>query len=363
MSEISKRDYSILGPEREKAIAKGLVSAEWYKCPVPRKRMKELMVRRNAPALRDTLLWFFFLAVTGYLAYLSWGTWWAIPAFAVYGVIYSTSAVSKWHESCHGTPFRTSWMNEALYQLCSFLILIQATNYRWSHVRHHTDTIIVGSDPEIMEPRPPMWSRLIKMIFRFGDIFGTFKSLFRHAFGRLTNTEKELIPPSDFRSLFWEARIFILVYAAIIGLCFYTQSLLPLMFVGLPAFYGFFLMTALNSTQHLGLYEDMLDHRLCVRTFYTNPIIRFLYTNMNYHMEHHMFPMVPYYNLPALHQEIKEDCPAAASSFTAALRETIAALWHARKDPTYVVPKYRIFAENIAQSNSTNHYARVGDPS
>ena len=32
-----------------------------------------------------------------------------------------------------------------------------------------------------------------------------------------------------------------------------------------------------------------------------NPISRFIYWNMNYHVEHHMFPMVPYHALPRLH--------------------------------------------------------------
>ncbi|RAP73841.1 fatty acid desaturase [Paenibacillus montanisoli] len=350
MNAAAKRDYSILGPEREKAIENGLVSADWYTCPIPRKRLKELVARRNAPAARDILFWLIALGFTGYIAYLSWGSWWAIPAFALYGTVYSVSSVSKWHEYGHGTPFKTAWMNEAIYQITSFLILIQATNFRWSHVRHHTDTIIVGSDPEIMEPRPPMWKRLFKSLLRVDDLRGnTAKSLFMHAFGRLNAQEKELIPSSQYRALFWEARIFLLLYAAIIALCFYVHSILPLMFIGLPAYYGFFLMTCLNATQHLGLFEDKLDHRLCCRTFYTNPILRFLYTNMNYHAEHHMFPMVPFYNLPALHEEIKRDCPAAAPSFPAALRETVAALWTIRKDPTFVVPRYREFANRIEQ--------------
>jgi fatty acid desaturase len=41
-----------------------------------------------------------------------------------------------------------------------------------------------------------------------------------------------------------------------------------------------------------------------------NPISRFLYWNMNYHVEHHMFPMVPYHALPKLHETIKHDLPA-----------------------------------------------------
>ena len=65
----------------------------------------------------------------------------------------------------------------------------------------------------------------------------------------------------------------------------------------------------IGLTQHVGLAEDVLDHRLNSRTVYMNPMIRFIYWNMNYHVEHHMFPMVPYHALPRLHEVIKHDCP------------------------------------------------------
>ncbi|WNR44892.1 fatty acid desaturase [Paenibacillus roseipurpureus] len=353
MSEMKQRDYSIWGPERHKAIEKGLVSAEWYQCPVPRKRMKELMARKDGPALRDILLWIGLLVVSGYVAFLTWGTWLAIPAFAAYGMIYSISAVSRWHEYSHGTPFRTAWVNEVIYQICSFLILEQATNFRWTHTRHHTDTIIVGSDPEIMEPRPPKFRRILRVFLRVTGFHLQVHTLLRQSIGILNAVELELIPESQHRKLFWEARLFVLIYGGLIALCFYLGTVLPLLYVGLPAFYGFFANTLLVLTQHMGLYEDMTDHRICARTFYTNPFLRFLYSNMNYHMEHHMFPMVPYYNLPALHAEIKHDCPAAAPSLPSAVRETVAALRRQKKDPTYVVPRYREFAEKNARKQAS----------
>jgi fatty acid desaturase len=52
-----------------------------------------------------------------------------------------------------------------------------------------------------------------------------------------------------------------------------------------------------------------------------NPISRFIYWNMNYHVEHHMFPMVPYHALPALHEELKADLPAPTRSIPAAFAE------------------------------------------
>ena len=76
-----------------------------------------------------------------------------------------------------------------------------------------------------------------------------------------------------------------------------------------------------------GLAEDVLDHRLNSRTVYMNPVIRFIYWNMNYHVEHHMFPMVPYHALPGCTSEMKGDFPAALSRPGAAYREIIPALF------------------------------------
>ncbi len=56
-----------------------------------------------------------------------------------------------------------------------------------------------------------------------------------------------------------------------------------------------------------------------------NPIIRFIYWNMNYHVEHHMFPMVPYHALPKLHAMIGHDLPAANPSILQAYREIVPA--------------------------------------
>ena len=41
-----------------------------------------------------------------------WGTWWCVPFFFVYGVLYGSSSDSRWHECGHGTAFRTRWMND-----------------------------------------------------------------------------------------------------------------------------------------------------------------------------------------------------------------------------------------------------------
>jgi hypothetical protein len=51
---IEARDYSLTGPEADRAVALGLSQAEWYRSDVPRKEMKALMQRSDGPAIRDT---------------------------------------------------------------------------------------------------------------------------------------------------------------------------------------------------------------------------------------------------------------------------------------------------------------------
>jgi Na+-transporting NADH:ubiquinone oxidoreductase subunit F len=113
-------------------------------------------------------------------------------------------------------------------------------------------------------------------------------------------------------------------------------SFLPMMFVALPRFYGGWLHQLLGLTQHAGLKENIFDHRQNTRTVYINPIFRYLYMNMNYHIEHHSTPMVPYHALPRLHEAIKDQTPPAYPSLWAVYKEMVPALIkQATEDPDY----------------------------
>ncbi len=111
------------------------------------------------------------------------------------------------------------------------------------------------------------------------------------------------------------------IYAVTIALALWMGSILPLMVVGLPRMYGAWHHIMTGLLQHGGLADNVVDHRLNSRTVYMNPVSRFIYWNMNYHVEHHMFPMVPYHALPRLHALIKDDLPAPNPSIGAAFAE------------------------------------------
>ncbi len=309
---------------------------QWFSPAVDRKKLKALMKRSDAESLRHFGLWLGLMAVSGVAAFLTWGTFWCVPAFAAYGILYAASD-HRAHELSHGTPFRTRWLNEFFYHLSAFMTLHEGVYWRWSHSRHHTDTLLVGRDPEIAVPRPPdVAGMLLDSFFVKSGVTQT-KYIIRHAFGYLSEDGRHFVPDAERAKVFRLSRLYVAIFAAVILACVAARSILPAMFVVLPRFYGGPLSQVFNITQHAGLEEDILDHRLNTRTFYMNPVFRFLYMNMNYHIEHHMFPMVPFYNLPRLHEMTKDQCPPAYPTLWAVYREIIPTVLRQLKDPTYHV--------------------------
>ena len=119
-------------------------------------------------------------------------------------------------------------------------------------------------------------------------------------------------------------------FAIIVG------SWMPIFLLLLPKCFAT-LNTVWGATQHFGLQEDVKDHRLSTRSVRLNPIISFIYWSMEYHIEHHMFPSVPSYNLPKLHDAIKDQLPKPQGLFKA-YQEIIPAVIQKSKDPKYYIP-------------------------
>jgi fatty acid desaturase len=340
----TRDDYQLIGGAGDRAAVAGLVNAQWYKCPVPRQMMKNLMQRDDAHAIRDTALWYALIISTGALFVYGWMAGWStaalFAAYLAYATLYCGPADSRWHESSHGTAFKTRWINDVLYQCASFQVLRRPTKWRWSHARHHTDTLVTGRDPEIAMPVPVDVLGTLLNVFAIKNGPKELLAVVRNATGNISADEKTFVPEMEWPRMVREARLWVLVYAVVIGGALATQSWLPVLLVGLlPGMLGAWLYNYTGLTQHAGLPENTLDHRLNCRTVYMNPVLRFLYWNMNYHVEHHMFPMVPYHQLPKLHEVIKSDCPQPYPSSIAAYREILPAMLRQISDPHHYVAR------------------------
>jgi fatty acid desaturase len=346
---MAKRDYSLLGPDAARAVETGLAAAEWYHTDIPRKEMKALMERTDRPAIRDTLIYYGAMIAFAGIGIALWPSWWSAPFWLAYGVLYGSASDSRWHECGHGTAFRTAWMNKVVFEIASFMIMRNSVAWRWSHARHHTDTVIVGRDPEIAVMRPPVLIKVVGNFFGIFDAIDYFKRLAQNIVSGPTAEERTYIPESEWGKLTRVARISAAIYGVTILAAVSWGSILPLMVIGLPRLYGAWHHVMTGLLQHGGLADNVTDHRLNSRTVLMNPVSRFIYWNMNYHVEHHMFPMVPYHRLPALHERIKDDLPAPTPSILAGYREMWPAFlrqlksedFHLRRDLPPTAKPYR----------------------
>jgi len=339
MTALASRDYSLDGEESRRALNRGLAEAEWFQADIDPATLRELTERKNLRPALDIALWLALIVGFGTLAWSQRGSWWALPSFFIYGALVGGSSDARWHECGHGTAFRTQWMNDLIYYPASFMLAREATYWRWSHFRHHTDTIIVGRDAEIVFPRPPSVARLAWM---FTHIHGGTMMMWttvKHAMGRSDANIEVLVPEQERSRVFWEARIYVLIWFATIVWAIATTSFYPLLLIGGPTIYGAWLVLFFGVTQHAGLKEDVLDHRLSTRTVLMNPLFRFLYLNMNYHIEHHMFPAVPYYHLPRLHAEVRDQLPEPMPNTIATYKEIVHAFRMQAEDPTWEIPR------------------------
>lgn len=335
---MTKRDYSLLGSSGALAVEKGLAAAEWYHTDVPRKDMKALMARSDNRAIRDTALYYGLMICFALAGIALWPSWWSAPFWFAYATLYASGADSRWHEAGHGTAFKSRWMNRVVYQIACFCLLRNPIVWKYSHARHHSDTIIVGRDPEIITMRPPDLMK-VALLFLGWDTLQQFFRMFRYAFGGINAEEATFIPEQEQHKASIIARIWVVIFGATLLTAISLGSILPFMVLFGPVFIGswHYIMTGL--LQHTGMADNVIDHRLNSRTVYMNPVSRFIYWNMNYHVEHHMFPMVPYHALPALHETIKHDLPEPNHGILEAFGEVFRALKIQLSDPEYRIEK------------------------
>ena len=227
-------------------------------------------------------------------------------------------------------------MNDAWYHLASFMQIWNPVVWRWSHMRHHTDTTIVGRDREIGTSRPPQLILLAMSALGVTSVPLNLAILARQAMGRFTADERDFVPETELHRATGIARIHMAIFAGVVLACIMSGSILPALLIGLPRAYGVWFLLSIGLPQHVGLAQDVLDYRLNSRTFLLPAPVRFIYWNMNYHVEHHMFPTVPYHALPKLHEVIKHDC-APVVGFWATWRIILPTMLRQLRDQSYYI--------------------------
>jgi len=309
---------------------------EWYVPRIDRKELRALMQRKNYRGIINVGLWLALLGVLGYLAAITMSSPWCILLFFAYGQVLGNCS-ARWHETLHGTVFRTSALNEIVFFLCCALDFRDMIFTRWSHVTHHSYTIDTEVDLEIHAPRPVKIWKLVAELLYLPSGFFFLRLLVLHSLGIASREARRVVPKSDYAWMFWNARAVLALHVAAVVLSIVLHSWLPVLLFTLPRFYGAALLFIFALTQHAGLAENTNDHRLVARTVILNPVFSFLYMHMQYHVEHHIFPLVPFHALGKLHKAVRDQMPAPYRGLWDAYREMIPTLIRQRTDVNYYV--------------------------
>ncbi|WP_431300125.1 fatty acid desaturase [Tabrizicola sp. BL-A-41-H6] len=237
--------------------------------------------------------------------------WWALlPVQGVLVVFLFTLE----HEATHKTPFRTPWLNEWAGRLAGFLLLLPFEWFRYFHLAHHRWTNIEGRDPELAGGKPEGWRAWVWHVSGLPYWGSEARLLAALVRGR---AEGDYLPQGAKGRIVAEARWMAAGYGAVLASFFWTP--VPLWVWIVPVVLGQPVLRLYLLAEH-GDCPKVANMFQNTRTVFTTALVRFLAWNMPYHVEHHVYPAVPFHRLPALHHLMRQELRVTAEGYAAFTR-------------------------------------------
>ncbi|WP_367874147.1 fatty acid desaturase [Luteolibacter sp. Populi] len=221
------------------------------------------------------------------------------------------------HEAVHGTLSRNRFWNDLLGAACAIPVLQNCSAYRVLHLRHHSH---LGEDGD--PDHYANYTRWSWMVFTMN-------------WARLLvgyPVYIVAIPILGFKHGTAKARAGILAEVAATALVIGAIAASPLpaaWFVHGWLIPMLFINTMVNirgMSQHT-LLEHADDEIRGTRSILTVPLVRFFMCNENYHLEHHLYPGVPWHQLPKVHEalegELREKGAPYIPSYSSFVRDFV----------------------------------------
>lgn len=306
----------------------------WYFPNIERGTLRALMTRSDARGLLQFGTWLAACVAGGYGVAVTLHSFWIVPAELVYGIILSFAYAAS-HECAHGTAFRTRWLNEVAFWLTSVVFMEEAVYRRYAHADHHTYTWFNGSDPQKPYGIPLRLGGYLKETIGVTFYLDAARRMVRHAMGRFDAQEQRFMPVRERGRVRLESLFMLACYGGLLAWGALARTPWPFVLYFLPRFLGGCFVNLYINTQHMCMAEDLRDHRLTTRSIRCSAIEGWLYWNMHYHIEHHLYPAVPFHALPALNAQISSQLPEPAQSVWHANCEILQAIQRQRDDPDY----------------------------
>jgi fatty acid desaturase len=277
--------------------------------------VRSLSLRSDARGLLRFSLHLLYLAGTGTLVWLAYDRWYLlIPAMTLHGFVIVTM-FAPMHECVHRTAFKSRRLNDFFGWLAGVLCFYNSTYYRRYHTWHHRYTQDDERDPELSTPKPRTRLAYAAHISGIPFWLGKPRELISIAAGRLSHLP--FIPPDARKETALSAAAQLAVYVIAIAGSIFLQSPALLYFWLLPALLGQPLLRAILIVEHTGCSEDA-NGLTNTRTTLTTAPVRALMWNMPFHAEHHLYPSIPFHQLPTAHERIRESLANIAPSYVAA---------------------------------------------
>jgi len=222
------------------------------------------------------------------------------------------------HEAIHGNLFR----RRALDRWVGFLVgapsLLSFTAYAVTHRLHHKHTRTTLDPDEMDNVSSRAWVR--RIVF-YGWLVAGMPFYAIH------------VPLTALRRGTARERSAVIVELALIGGAIASMIALAAHFhAGHVVVHAWLAPLAFASAigQARGVAEHTLtargDPSTATRTITSTPAWSLVLLNLNYHLEHHLYPAVPWYNLPRLHALLRRDHDRAGAFVE---RSYVGFLWRA----------------------------------
>jgi fatty acid desaturase len=226
------------------------------------------------------------------------------------------------HDAAHGTLFKTRWLNEVLADYaCGSAIGIDIRRYRQHHLVHHSKTgTAADPDRSLSAPFPARPASLARKFLRdlsgISGIKREYGLLLMHAgVLRWTVASDVVVLPQHGRSwrdyLVETARNMwkpLALHLALFGVLWAAgQPTLYLAWIG-AYLTTYSLFVRIRSMAEHACTEETTDMLRNTRSTSAGLLARATVAplRVNHHIEHHLMPAVPYFQLPAMHRMLRE---------------------------------------------------------
>ena len=283
--------------------------------------MAALRRRSNGAGLARLAGHLALLTATGGGVLLATGPW--LPVAMVGHGIVLIALFAPLHETIHRTAFRSRALNDGVARMIGALLVLPAGYFRHFHFAHHRHTQDPACDPELAVPKPATLGGYLWTVSGLPYWIERIGTTIRHALGRTDGIP--FVADRDRPDLTREARAVLVAYGVVAVASIAAQSTAALTLWVIPALLGQPALRLYLMAEHAGcpLVPDMTVN---TRTTVSNAAVRYLMWNMPYHVEHHLYPAVPFHALPAVHGHVAPHLKVTAPGYISFHRELIAAI-------------------------------------